>query len=210
MVNGMFKQWLSAFGLALLSSGAYAQAPDGVIINRVGHGGNGCPQGSVDTYVSADRQALTLTFDQYIAEIGDGIPRSEARKFCNVSLELVVPNGWQFSVFQVDYRGYVDLESGAQSNLSSTYRFSGRTGNQEERTFNRAVFRGSVSGNYLKKDDIGIETLVWSPCAETRALNINSEVRLTAPRNRRALMTVDTIDGEFKQIYALKWRRCGR
>jgi hypothetical protein len=193
-------------GLVVMGFGAsaWAQGTDPMRIRNVYYGGTGCPQGSVDTYISPDSQAMTLIFDQYVAEAGTGIPISSGRKFCNLTLDLIIPGGWQVSVFKVDYRGYVDLRAGTSAQVAASYYFSGSDARTNTRT-TRAQFVGAVTGNYTKSDNIGIESLVWSPCNVERALNVKTEARVNG---RNGLLTVDTIDGEFQQKYHLKWRRC--
>ncbi|KMU80782.1 hypothetical protein CISG_08585 [Coccidioides immitis RMSCC 3703] len=49
----------------------------------------------------------------------------------------------------------------------------------------------------------------WSPCGSTRALNINSQVRLTSrDKNASGVLTNDSIDADFRQIFHIKWRKC--
>lgn len=192
------------FGMALGAMSLYAQ--DNVRIRDIHYGGTGCPQGSMDSYISPDGQAMTLIFDQYVAEAGQGIPLSQGRKFCNLVLDLAIPAGYQYSVFKVDYRGFVDLRSGTNAQVQSSYYFSGSDARTNTRTVT-ALFRGAMSGNYTKSDNIGVESMVWSPCGVERALNIKTAANV---QGRNGLLTVDTVDGEFKQVYYLKWRRCSR
>lgn len=67
------------------------------------------------------------------------------------------------------------------------------------------VIRGPYDDNYLKTDEFGVESTVWSPCGLEGLLNINSEVRLS-PMDavKPALLTVRSL----KSI-AVHWRRCG-
>ena len=53
------------------------------------------------------------------------------------------------------------------------------------------TLKGAFDDNYLKTDQFGIQSTVWSPCGAEGALNVNSEVRITPlTSNDRALMTV--------------------
>jgi hypothetical protein len=199
-------KWMLPVWSAVLASGvAFADVPPigSVHVRGINAGGSGCPQGSFSTYLSPDQQAFTLMFDAYTAESGPGIAPTKARAFCNVNLDLHIPHGWQFTIFKVDYRGYANLDAGVRGVVQSSYRFSA---GQETRPL-RQILTGPIATDYTKSDVLGISSEVWSPCGVQRALNIKSEVRLEGAR-RPALMTVDTIDGEFKQIYALRWRRC--
>lgn len=195
--------WVAAQATTLAWAGP---DPDSIKIRGLTHGGSGCPGRSVASYLSDDAQAFTLIFDAFTVTAGPGINREENRKFCNVNLDLLVPAGWQYSIFKVDYYGFADLDRGAYGNLSSTYRFSGAVGRNSV-TLHTNLY-GDIVDNYEVHDDIGIETLVWSPCGVNRALNIKTEARVAASGRSNALLTVDSVDGEFVQIYAMKWQRC--
>ena len=66
------------------------------------------------------------------------------------------------------------------------------------------TIRGPYDDNYIKTDEFGVESTVWSPCGLEGLLNINSEVRLT-PMDavKPALLTVRTLGG-----ITVRWRRC--
>ncbi len=204
---------LSRWGLtALLSVSSFSGVavaelgpdPSSVRINGISYAGSGCPAGSVSQNLSEDAKAFTLLFDSYVAETGPGMPLSLARKNCQVVVDLRFPQGWSYSLFTVDYRGYARLESGTSGQQVSSYYFQGqpKTGNL------RTTYYGPAERDYQIRDTLGLDALVWSPCGANRALNMNTQVRVTAPSQRRALMTIDSIDGELKHIYGVKWRRC--
>jgi len=179
--------------------------PGQVYIKSISHGGSGCPQGSVGSYVSEDGTVFTLSFDSFTASQHRGSDPAEARKFCNITLDLNIPQGWQFTVAQVDFRGYANIDAGVKGVVQSHYRFSG--GATANRPF-RTEFQGPITTDYLKRDVIGIQSNVWSACGVSRALNIKADVRLEGNRNAAGLLTADTIDGEFRHLYGLQWRRC--
>lgn len=93
----------------------------------------------------------------------------------------------QYSVFKVDYRGYAYLQKGDKGVCKATYYFSGVT----QQVSSALTLTGPYDDNYLKTDQFGIETTVWSPCGQEGYLNVNSEVRLTPIDNKKtALLTV--------------------
>jgi hypothetical protein len=195
-------------GVALLSGfSASADVPPAgqVYVNGITAGGSGCRQGTYGAYLSEDQQAFTLMFDSFTATQSPGSSPAEARVFCNINLDLHVPHGWQFTVLRVDFRGYANLDRGARGVVQSTYRFSG--GSTVPVPL-RIDLQGPISSDYTKSDDVGLASRVWSPCGVNRALNIKADVRIEGPRHINGLMTMDTIDGEFRQIYAMQWRRC--
>lgn len=99
--------------------------PSGVTIEGISYAGSGCNAGSVAGAISSDLSTVTLLYDSFIAQAGAGIQPAEARKNCQLNLQLKLPQGWQFSVFKADYRGYAFLQQGDKGVIKSTYYFSG-------------------------------------------------------------------------------------
>jgi hypothetical protein len=73
--------------------------------------------------ISPDNVAITLTYSQYVAAIGPGIPPDDSIKNCSVSLNMHYPQGYQYSFFAADYRGFAALDEGVTGNLSAIYWF---------------------------------------------------------------------------------------
>jgi hypothetical protein len=69
---------------------------------------------------------FTLIFDEYVASIGPGVSITESRKNCQLDINLQYPSGFQYSVFNADYRGYAALDPNVTGTQQSTYYFSGR------------------------------------------------------------------------------------
>lgn len=67
-----------------------------------------------------------------------------------------------------------------------------------------------MTGDYLKHDQADSISTVWSPCGAAGMLNINSQVRLTAPAGSSAtgLLTTDSTDLKFTQIAYVQWQKC--
>jgi hypothetical protein len=194
-----------AMTATLVAGTALADAPSYVEIDQISYGGTGCPQGSVSENISDDNLAFTLLFDEYVAEIGPGVSRREARKACQITLDLKFPQGWSFTIFEADYRGYASLDRKVTGEQKSSYYFQGQRGSVSLKT----KFRGEIDEDYEATDRLGLSAQVWSPCGANRALNIKTQVRLTS-RDRRAsgILTVDSVDGELAHVYGIKWKRC--
>ena len=186
---------------------ALADVPSYVRIVGITYAGSGCPAGTVGNNVSPDFQAFTLLFDQYQALAGPGVSFSQKRKNCQVNVSMDIASGWSYTLFTVDTRGYVSLQPGVRAMEQSSYYFQGQslTGRQQ------TIVYGPTDRNYQATDQLTLENQVWSPCGAVRSLNINTEVRVdnSAAPNNQGMMTVDSIDGHFKLIYGLRWRRCG-
>lgn len=187
---------------------ALADAPPAneVTIQSISWAGSGCPPGSVQGSMAPDAQAFSLLFSQYIASAGPGIPVTQNRKNCDLLVRLRFPQGWSFSVFTVDYRGYATLDARVRGTQRSAYFFEGQFPSAALRT----DLVGPYDANYEIRDTLGLSAVVWSPCGAARALNINTEVRVNNRDNRQGsgLMTTDNITGELTHIYGVQWRRC--
>jgi hypothetical protein len=145
-----------------------------------------------------------ILFDKYIAQQGSGVPIVQRRRNCNISVGLHLPQGWQFSIANVRYFGYADLPEGVQGQQRSDYQFINYTGTITLQT----ILDGPYTDNYERQDNLGIESVVWSPCGLEAPLNIRTQVALSGPSNLPAAMTTDQITGTVSQIYGLTWRRC--
>ena len=146
---------------------------------------------------------MTRIFENYIASVGPYVPISESRKNCQLNINLHVPQGWSYSVASFDYRGYVQLAPGQVAEQKSIYYFSGEA-NQVSDSF----FYGPVAKDYLTRDNIGFQTLVWSSCNAVEPLNVSSQVSITGDFQRSGEITTDSIDGKFSHRLGLIWRRC--
>ncbi|KAF7526197.1 hypothetical protein G7054_g10857 [Neopestalotiopsis clavispora] len=195
--------------------------PSGVVIEGISYAGSGCNAGSVAGAISSDLSTVTLLYDSFVAQAGSGIQPAEGRKNCQLNLQLRLPQGWQFSVFKADYRGYAYLQKGDRGVIKSTYYFSG----DSSQVSAQQTLTGAYDDNYLKTDEFGLESTVWSPCGEEGLLNVNSEVRVTPLNtNNTALLTVshhhpdyakmisssavDSTDFKFTQVHYLQWQEC--
>ncbi|KAK5654730.1 hypothetical protein OQA88_7055 [Cercophora sp. LCS_1] len=178
-----------------------------VQITGIAFAGSGCPAGSVSGQLSSDLTTITLLYTSFVAQSGKGLSASNYRKNCQLNVKLKYPSGWQFSVFKADYRGYAQISSGDTGTCKATYYFSG----DSTQVTSTLTIRGPYDDNYLKTDQFGVQSTVWSPCGLEGLLNINSEVRLSpADSNKAGLLTVDSTDLRFKQIHYLQWQKCNK
>jgi hypothetical protein len=104
-MNNM-KRWSSAAFIAL-AFGSGAACANGIA--SATFEGDGCPGGSVGISISADRQVMTLIFDEFIATVGPGIPASEADQDCRVVIAMQTDESVDMSV---QSRGFVQLPFG--------------------------------------------------------------------------------------------------
>jgi hypothetical protein len=210
-MNGrMIKRCLMlSLSVSMVSSVARANGPDpsDVYVESISYGGSGCPQGTVGQSISDDRTVFTLIYDQFVASRGPGVPLSESFKECDIHLNLHVPQGWQFSITGVDYRGYVQLPHGMTAHTSSLYFFENAV---LDVAHTQANFVGPVTRDYLTHASIGIESLVWSACNEVEPLVIKHNVRLHSGKSEtgEGQITTDSIDGKVTHVFGIQWKRC--
>jgi len=180
--------------------------PNKVTIRGISYGGSGCPQGSVGSFISTDRTTYTLIFDKYVAEMGPGKSIRDSRKNCQINVDLLYPNGYQFSIYSQNYRGFVNLDAGVVGEQQATFYFSGSSAQASTRTH----FQGPASKDYLITDTIPFSSQVWAPCGQEGALNINTQIRVDNSRAPRAQgqLTTDSIDGKVELKFGLAWRNC--
>ncbi|KAL2064276.1 hypothetical protein VTL71DRAFT_4770 [Oculimacula yallundae] len=185
--------------------GSTSPAPTSVTIKNLVYGGTGCPQGTVGSFISPDRTTFTLIFDRFVASIGPGVAVTENRKNCQLNIELQYPGGFQYSIASTMYRGYVDVDQGVSARQQNTYYFSG----QSNQLTSGTDFKGPRAGDYSIVDDLPLTSTIWSPCGATTALNINSQVRLTATNKAGSgVITDDSIDGKITFQVGVQWQAC--
>ncbi|MEK2646265.1 DUF4360 domain-containing protein [Bdellovibrio sp. BCCA] len=184
--------------MSALSLEAQAQ----VSLGDPAYGGTGCPAGSASVTLSPDQTALSILFDNYVAEAGGG--RRVDRKSCNISIPVRVPQGYSVSVFQVDYRGFNSVPRGGQARFDAEYFWAGARGPRVSRTF-----VGPYNDVYTLTDNLIASAVVWTPCGESVNLRVNTSMMAqTNPRGEQTLATVDSADITSGVIYHLQWRRC--
>lgn len=189
-----------ALALAGVAQTASAQA---LQLGYPGYGGNGCPQGSASVVLSPDNQQLSILFDSYVAQTGGGGPTID-RKSCNLSIPVTVPNGYSYSIVQVDYRGFNSLPRGARSQLAVEYFFAGSRGVRTTKTF-----MGPLNDAYQTSDRLGAEAVTWSPCGAQTIMRVNTSMTQFGSRyGEDALSTVDSADFSSGLIYHIQFRRC--
>lgn len=181
--------------------------PGSIYINGITYGGSGCPQGTLASAFSDDKTTFTLIYDQFVASSGPGTTITDQRKNCQINIDMHFPQGFQYSVASVTYRGYAQLPFGVSALQKATYYFSG----ESDQISSQTTFQGPYSNDYLATDRLDIASAVWSPCGASLNANVNAQVRLTGSPSalaQGAQITVDSLDGKVRQEYALQWRQC--
>lgn len=167
-----------------------------------GYGGTGCPANSASVTLAPDQKSLSILFDQYVVEAGNG--RTMDRKSCNIAIPVRVPQGYSISVFQIDYRGFNSLPAGARSQFNVEYFFAGSRGIRQTKSF-----FGPASNLYELTDNLTAEALVWTPCGADTNLRVNTSMLVQSNRRQeQAMATVDSADVTAGLVYHIAWRTC--
>ncbi|MGW0546067.1 DUF4360 domain-containing protein [Streptomyces altiplanensis] len=205
---------------ALLASTLFAQGasaapgtgivapPDKIVIEIATVNGSGCPQGTAAVAVSPDNTAFTVTYSEYLAQVGLGAKPTDFRKNCQLNLIVHVPHGFTYAVASADYRGYARLQAGATATQKASYYFQGSP-DTASRTHPHT---GPYDNNWQATDETDWGQLVWAPCGAKRNFNINTELRVSAgtsdPAKTNSFIAMDSTDGDIKTIYRLAWKEC--
>jgi hypothetical protein len=164
-----------------------------VEIMGASYGGSGCPERSASVNVSPDGQELSILFDKFIATANDS---GQSRKSCNLSIPIKVPQGFQISLYDADYRGYV--APATTGNLRAEYFFAGNRGPVYSRTF-----RGET--DYNVRDSLVTVADVWSACGDS----VNMRVNAAMTARGSGMATVDSFDLAHRGlVYHVKYRSC--
>ncbi|MFG2720802.1 DUF4360 domain-containing protein [Streptomyces sp. NPDC048416] len=181
--------------------------PDKIVIEVATVNGSGCPIGTAAVAVAPDNTAFTVTYSQYLAQVGAGAKPTDFRKNCQLNLIVHVPSGFTYAVASADYRGYAHLESGASATQKASYYFQGSSD-----TASRShPFTGPYDDDWQATDSTDWGQLVWAPCGVQRNFNINTELRAnvgTSDPHANSFIAMDSTDGDIQTIYHLAWKEC--
>lgn len=176
-----------------------------ITVDVVSYAGSGCPPGSAVVEVNPEETTFTVKYSEYVAQAGADIPRTDFRKNCQLTVDVVVPPGQTYAVVTADYRGYAYLEPGATGLQKANYYFQGMPETQST----EQGFTGPLDDNWQVSETADLA--VYAPCEETRFLNINTELRVnrgTSDPETVSLMTMDSQDHNIDTTYQLDLKEC--
>eukprot|EP00244_Chara_vulgaris_P001087 TRINITY_DN1171_c0_g1_i7.p2 TRINITY_DN1171_c0_g1~~TRINITY_DN1171_c0_g1_i7.p2 ORF type:complete len:198 (-),score=32.12 TRINITY_DN1171_c0_g1_i7:437-1030(-) len=188
---------LAAVLLMIVAVHANAHTPPEVTISWVNYAGSGCSYENTNYAISNDYKTVTFMFGGMVATTDEGL--NGKRKTCQMSLNMVYPDGWSVSLGQATGRGFADIAKHSHGIYESHYYFSGQTGTA---IIERKI-KGPKVGSFEFTDDF--LTIVWSECNKAPNLNIKTVVRV---EGKKAVMALDSHDTKFQLIFNLQWRKC--
>ncbi|SDH19977.1 protein of unknown function [Lentzea fradiae] len=182
--------------------------PDHITIDIVTVNGSGCPAGTAAVAVSEDNKAFTVTYSDYLAQVGVGAAPTDFRKNCQLNLRVNVPSGFTYGIAQSDYRGFAHLERGAYAIQKANYYFQGMSQNDPK----QHRYNGPHSDDWQATDTTEIAAIVYHPCGEKRNFNINTELRVYPGTSNTSTTTsfisMDSTDGAINTTYRFSWLTC--
>jgi hypothetical protein len=195
---------LAAFLVVLLlAMPRLAVAQGEIAISEFTHQGNGCRPGTVSHAVSGDGQAITVFFSDYVVSTDR---RRVAHKNCNLSITVQSEPGWEFSVVGADIRGFANISERAVGRFAIRHNFDAEPGP----TFQDTVINGPSVGEFLTQVALTPEQARWSGCRPgPHKLRLGTSASVAMRRGGSgSMMSVDSVDGELRQRYMLRWRAC--
>ncbi|MGW9031331.1 DUF4360 domain-containing protein [Streptomyces sp. NPDC055722] len=189
------------------SSGIVDPPPDKIVIKIATVNGSGCPTGTAAVAVSPDNTAFTVTYSDYLAQVGGNSDPTAFRKNCQLNLIVHVPQGFTYAIASADYRGFASLQRGASSTEKASYYFQGSSSTAAI----THPFGSPYNDNWQSTDVTDWAQLVWAPCGVQRNFNINTELRVnagTSAPGSTSFMTMDSTDGDISTVYHLAWKEC--
>jgi len=195
--------------LLTLSTSAFAQ---NVVIRGVRLVGTGCDSASSSASITPNGQVLSLLFDNYSIEIGQGSANPQSTslyKNCHVLIDVDVPAGVQYALKQTDYRGFAALPASA----TAMHRFTQVLPNAPVASMREAIVNGPTSGDYAVSVIQKPGRLVYSSCNQkSQTIELISELSVSYLRGTTdrtmAMINLDSVDTGVETTFKLDWRPC--
>ncbi|GLZ28794.1 hypothetical protein Lesp02_09840 [Lentzea sp. NBRC 105346] len=182
--------------------------PDHITIDIVTINGSGCPAGTAAVAISEDNKAFTVTYSDFLAQVGVGAKPTDFRKNCQLNLRVNVPQGFTYGIASADYRGFASLEAGASGLEKANYYFQGMS----PTAYSTHSYAGPLTDNWQATDTTEVAAIVYHPCGELRNFNINTELRVNAGSSdttkTTSFMSMDSTDGNIETTYHFAWKTC--
>lgn len=180
----------------LISSPAQARTrlDDPVVtLDVLNTSGDGCPKDSSVTTRVPDKTAFSLSFSQF--KVAGG-----SYKTCRVYINVDIPAGWTYSVYEVSNRGYGVLDAGASGRIQMNSWFTGFPWTLKADS--------TVKGPYddFWQTDSVANALIYAPCGASTNLTLNTTLRVSGPST--SSMELFAQDARVSTTFLLKWKQC--
>ena len=204
----MSKMHLGFILTLLMTAHVFAQTPT---IRGVRLTGSGCNESNASATITADGTFLSVLFDNFKAEIGQGSANpnlQSQKKQCTVLIDMDVPFGFQYAIETTEFRGFAALPASAFGYHRFSQVVPGGVPNLRE-----AQLRGPIAQNYesIVRQKPGRSP--WSVCNNPQqTVQILAELSLAyLPRTTdrsMAQINLDSVDTGVQSRFKLTWRPC--
>jgi len=174
-----------------------------VRLGQVNHAGPGCPPGSVEVNFGANKQALHVTFKQFVVRSGGNTESDRAN--CTVAVPVQLPEGLQLRPYQYTLKGVVNFGEDASGSLIVENFLAGIRGPRIQRFFeedDRGPFQVSATSSSLR----------WSECGKNAALRTSIGAQIVSEdddSDGSALIDLREVNGApARYVIQLEYRPC--
>ncbi len=167
--------------------------------------GSGCPAGTAE--ISTHGRNFSISYHTFAAEAGSGVDPVDARKNCQLGIQVSLPPGYTYGLARSTYSGYIHLESGATALHRTGFYFQGSS----DTTTLDFPFTGPITDQWRTTYRPAPHEIIYSPCGDRRNLNINSELRVdlgNSDRTKRNVIRADSSKGAVHAEYELTTKPC--
>ncbi len=118
------KSFIKIFAaVALLAPSAHAIDLSEQLLGTPIAAGPGCPVGTTAVSVTSDHKAVEVLFSNYSVEAAPKAYKVESK--CLVTIPVTVPNGYEASLYRVDYESSMDLARNSEYQIERKYSLNG-------------------------------------------------------------------------------------
>ena len=167
------------------------KAPEWVSYEVTSANGSGCPSGNVSIGNGSNQKTLDLNIPMISLETD-----RFAREFCQASVRVNRPAGWQYAI-----KGYhawykANLADGTKAKIDGSAYFQG---SDQTQTFSTSI-EGRINKNRDIHQSVKDSDLIFSDCNGDRDVNLKTAANV---RSGWGALTVKSL-----QRYDIVWRRC--
>jgi hypothetical protein len=178
-----------------------------VTVDIVSANGSGCPVGTTEVEVADDNSTFSVIHRSFTAKVGAGADPTDARKNCQLVLDVQVPSGFTFGIMRADYRGHANLRDGALASQRASYYFQGMA----DTVTKVHQFRGPLQDDWATSDIVDPGSVIFAPCSSDRFFKINTELRAylgTSSPSTTSSISMDSPDRNPNGRFHFAWKRC--
>ncbi|KYG67096.1 hypothetical protein AZI86_08780 [Bdellovibrio bacteriovorus] len=182
----------------------------GVQLGQVQLAGSGCSGDTARAVLSPDGKAVSILFDNFVAQAGGNAPR-RTELSCTTRIPIQTPPGYQAMVTRLDYRGFASVApSGGRAVLKTFFQILNWNNARPLSPVikRRKVFNQQRQGGFVTTSRLRVRNF-YHGCGEKFLLNVDTRLIGVSRTGRdETFIALDTTDVSSKVTYFLRWKRC--